>query len=161
MSMAQTLREYLEWEEVAYDVIAHPYTYTSLATARITRVPARQLAKCVVLGDGYGYLMAVVPANYSVDIDYVSHAMQRDFGLASEAELADLFYDCAPGSIPPLGEAYGFDSIVDRQLWNAKDIYFEGGDHEALLHIEGEIFRELMVEAALGDISLPCNNYTH
>lgn len=160
MSMAQTLQEYLEWEDVSYDVIAHPYTQTSLATARITQVPAQQLAKCVVLGDGYGYLMVVVPADRSVDIEYVSHALQRDFGLASEAELADLFYDCVPGSVPPLCVAYGFDSIIDRELWNAGDVYFEAGDHEALLHIEGDIFRLLMAEAALGDICLPAG-YSH
>ena len=160
MGMAQTLQEYLEWEEVNYDVIAHPCTYSSLETARITRVPARQLAKCVVLGDGFGYLMAIVPADCNVDIDYISHALQRDFGLASVDEIADLFFDCAPGSAPPLCEAYGFDSIVDRQLWNASDIYFEGGDHEALLHIDGEVFRQLMQDAALGDISQECG-YTH
>ena len=160
MSLAHTLQEYLEWEEVRYDVIAHPYTHSSLETARITHVPAQLLAKCVVLGDGYGYIMAIVPANCCVDIDYVSHALQRDFGLASEAELADLFYDCVPGSIPPLCEAYGFDSIVDRQIWNAADVYFEGGDHEALLHIEGSTFRELMSDAALGDIGLT-SSYTH
>ena len=160
MSLAHTLQEYLEWEEVNYDVIPHPYTQSSLETARITHVPAQLLAKCVVLGDGYGYIMAIVPADCSVDIDYVSHALLRDFALASESELIDLFYDCVPGSIPPLCEAYGFDSIVDRQIWNAADVYFEGGDHEALIHIEGMTFRELMSEAALGDIGL-ASAYTH
>ena len=155
MSLAQTLQEYLEWEEVPYDVIAHPCTYSSLATARISRVPAKKLAKCVVLGDGYGYLMAIVPADRNVDIDYISHALQRDFALASEAEVADLFYDCLPGSVPPICEAYGFDSIIDQQIWNARDVYFEGGDHEALIHIGGNTFRQLMSSAALGDISLP------
>ena len=160
MSMAQTLQEFLEWENVSYDVIDHPYTHTSLETARITKVPAQQLAKCVVLGDGYGYLMVIVPADRSVDIDYVSHALQRDFSLASEAELTDLFYDCVPGSVPPLGVAYGFDSLVDREIWNANDVYFEAGDHEALLHIEGDTFRLLMDEAALGDVSLAAA-YSH
>ena len=148
MSMAQTLQEYLEWEDVNYDVIAHPYTHTSLETARITQVPAQQLAKCVVLGDGYGYLMVIVPADRSVDIDYVSRALQRDFSLASEAELTDLFV------------AYGFDSIIDREIWNASNVYFEAGDHEALLHIEGDTFRLLMAEAALGDICL-VPGYSH
>ncbi|MFO7602527.1 MAG: YbaK/EbsC family protein [Gammaproteobacteria bacterium] len=160
MSMAQTLQEYLEWEEVPYDVITHPYTCSSLETARITRIPAQQLAKCVALGDGFGYLMAIVPADCNVDIDYVGHALRRNLSLASEAELSDLFYDCVPGSIPPLCEAYGFDSIVDRQLWNATDIYFTAGDHEALLHIDGKSFRQLMSAAALGDICLPLR-YTH
>jgi len=160
MSMAQTLQEYLEWEEVPYDIIAHPCTYSSLETARISRVPAEALAKCVVLGDGYGYLMAIVPADRSVDIDHISRALQRDFALASEAEIADLFFDCLPGSVPPLSEAYGFDSIIDRQIWNASDVYFEAGDHKALVHLEGTSFRQLMSDAALGDISL-VPGYTH
>lgn len=155
MSLAQTLQEYLEWEEVAYDVIDHPYTYSSLETARISQVPASKLAKCVVLGDGYGYLMAIVPASRNVDIDYISHALHRDFTLASEAEVADLFYDCLPGSVPPICEAYGFESIIDTQIWNAGDVYFEGGDHEALIHLPGTTFRQLMSAADIGDISLP------
>lgn len=160
MGMAQTLQEYLEWEEVNYDVISHPYTDSSLEAARITRIPVRQLAKCVVLGDGFGYLMAIVPADCEVDIDYISRALQRDFSPASQEEIADLFFDCEPGSAPPLCEAYGFESIIDRQLWIADDIYFEGGDHEALLHINGEVFRHLMSDAALGEISLEYG-YTH
>ncbi len=52
--------------------------------------------------------------------------------------------DCEVGAIPPLGQAYGIRTVVDRQLLDQDDIYFEGGDHRSVVHLKGGSFRRLM-----------------
>lgn len=68
------------------------------------------------LEDDKGYLMAVLPATHKVDLGVVRHQLKRELGLATESELADLFKDCEPGAIPPLGKAYGISKTQDTGL---------------------------------------------
>jgi Ala-tRNA(Pro) deacylase len=70
-----------------------------------------------------------------------------------EDELSGLFIDCEPGALPPLGEAYGVVAIVDQSLIGAQDVYFEGGDHCALVHVSGNDFLKLMGDAPRDRIS--------
>ena len=98
-------------------------------------------------------VMAVLPATHMVDLGAVRQQLGRDVGLATESELAGLFMDCEPGAIPPLGQAYGVEAIIDESLARAEDIYFEAGDHCALVHVSGKDFLKLMGNAPFGQIS--------
>jgi Ala-tRNA(Pro) deacylase len=59
----------------------------------------------------------------------------------------------ARGNAAPLGLAYGIDAILDERLADAPDIYFEAGDHQALVHMSGRDFLKLMANAPRGEIS--------
>ena len=151
MAIALTLQEFLDWEEVNYTVIKHPVTLSSLSTAEAAHIPAEHLAKTVVLVDEYGFVMVVLPADQHVDLHRLRKIYNRNFMLASEQEIEDLFYDCEQGAIPALGEAYGFEMLVDDVLLREnKDIYIEGGDHRALIRLDGQDFRHLMAHAEHG-----------
>jgi Ala-tRNA(Pro) deacylase len=76
--------------------------------------------------------------------------LQRDFRLASEDEIAHLFKDCEPGAVPPLGPAYGIETLLDEALANLDEVYFEAGDHEQLVHIRGEDFQGLLTGVRRG-----------
>ncbi len=147
MAIALTLQRYLAQKGIAYDTLHHKYTSTSINTASTAHVPAEKLAKPVILEDEDGYLMAVIPATRHVKIGKINHVLDRNMGLATESELEKLFSDCDLGAIPPIGEAYGIDSIVDESLTDFPDVYFEAGDHEDLIHLKGTSFRKLMKNA--------------
>ena len=144
MVMANTLLSYLAQNGVAYDTLHHRPTRTSMNSSVAARVPGDMLAKSVILEDDSGYLMAVIPANRHVKIGKLNHVLDRHMGLATESELARLFADCELGAIPPIGEAYGMDTIVDNSLIDCSDVYFESGDHEELIHLKGPAFRQLI-----------------
>ena len=40
----------------------------------------------------------------------------EDVDLASEREIDELFSDCVHGAVPPIGECYGLDMIVDDSI---------------------------------------------
>jgi Ala-tRNA(Pro) deacylase len=54
--------------------------------------------------------------------------------------------------VPALGEAYNVPMLVDESLLRLPDVYFEGGDHEDLVHVAGDDFRALMRHARHGMI---------
>ena len=153
MTIAASVQHYLGYEGVQYNVITHERTPDSNHTAQAAHIPADQLAKCVMLKDSEGYLMAVLPATRKVDLGAVHRQLNRKLGLATDRELADLFQDCEPGAMPPLGQAYGIEAILDESLIGSPDIYFEAGDHVALVHVTGKDFLRLMADAPRGEIS--------
>lgn len=153
MSISLTLLEYLEWEGVDYELLHHEPAYNSLHTAEAAHVPGDQLAKCVVLEDESGYLMAVIPATHELELDTLSTQLKRQLQFASEDEIEDLYEDCELGAIPPLPEAFGYDAVVDDCLTDYDDIYLEAGDHHELVHISGQDFQQLTAKAPHGYFS--------
>jgi Ala-tRNA(Pro) deacylase len=49
----------------------------------------------------------------------------------------------APGAIPPIGECYGLDAVVERSVCDQPDVYFEGGDHATLVPLSQSQFVQL------------------
>ena len=154
MSIAATVQTCLTQTGVQYEIIEHPHTSNSTHTAEAAHVPGARLAKSVVLEDGDKYLMAVVPATHSVDIGALYRRYGREVGLASEEQIAGLFADCEPGAVPPLGQVYGIETILDEAFVDAEDVYFEGGDHRALVHVIGSDFLKLMRDVPRARIGL-------
>ncbi len=153
MTIAARLRNYLDGERIGYDEIAHPRTETSSRTAQAAHIPGRLLAKSVVVHHELGYALAVVPSSHRVELDTLQEVLGKRLGLASEDEIAKLFDDCDRGAVPPIGAAYGLPVLIERDLVDAPDVYFEGGDHATLVHVAGEGFRKLMKEARAAQFS--------
>ncbi|HEB89290.1 MAG TPA: YbaK/EbsC family protein, partial [Deltaproteobacteria bacterium] len=59
----------------------------------------------------------------------------------------------ALGAVPPLGAAYGLPTVLDSSLENRSEVFFEAGDHETLVRMEGDEFRGLLASAAVADIA--------
>ena len=154
MSIAKTVKRYLDAREMSYEILQHPHTSTSTETADRAYIWNDQLAKSVVLEDAKGYLMVVIPAAYRVDITKLSRELDRSFELASEGELGEIFSDCEVGAVPPLGEAYGMPVVYDDHLRKLGSVYFEGGDHEDLVYMGGSEFISLFKNSPHGDYAV-------
>lgn len=153
MGMSLTMQEYLEDNHVAYDVVRHEETDSSTRTAQAAHVPGRRLAKGVVLKWSEGFMLAVVPASRHVDIEGVARIVGEAVTLASEEEASALFPDCERGAVPIFGVPYRLACVVDGELENRREIYFEGGDHRTLVHVPGREFSRLMYGVPHGRIS--------
>lgn len=144
MAMSPTLQKFLTDNAIAYEILPHKKTATSLNSATAAHVPGYKIAKSVILEDEDGYLMAVIPATEHVKIRELNQTLNRNMGLATEMELHHLFMDCDVGAIPPIGIAYGVETVVDDSLMQCNDVYFEAGDHAELIHVKGASFRKMM-----------------
>ena len=155
MAVAVTLQHYLDELGVEYEVVAHPYSDNGLSTAASAHIPADKLAKSIMLEDEGGYLMAVCPASRRIKLGELYREINRRMEFADETELADVFGDCVLGAVPPVGELYGIDVVVDLELFMQPDIYFEAGDHVDLIHVNAENFQKLMSNAEHASFTKP------
>lgn len=155
MAIARRLRWYLDTKGVAYDVMPHPHSSSSLETARQAHVPAECLAKAVLLEDERGYVMAIVPASRRIDLAHLNQQLHRELELAREHEISELFHDCAQGAMPALGTPYRVPTVYDDALEAAPEVYFEAGDHEDVVHLRGGDFLRLLEGSLHGRFTQP------
>jgi len=154
MSIAPSLRHFLDEARAEYDVVVHTPTQSALENARSCDVPAEQVAKAVLLDTANDeHLLAVIPSDRKVELGELRSTLGRKPRLADEAEIGKLFTDCEVGAIPPVG--YGVPTIVDDALEGQPDVYFEAGDHKSLVHMDGAEFTRMMRGARHGQISEP------
>lgn len=144
MAIAITLKNYLQRHHTDFEVTMHSRTGCSMETAATAHVPGDRLAKSVLLKDELGYVMAVLPSTCHVAVGALNRRMGRHFRLAEERELAMLFRDCEPGAVPAIGPAYDLKTVIDERITTARDVYFEAGDHEELIHMSMDQFITLM-----------------
>jgi len=153
MPMARKLQWYLDSHDVPYEIIHHARTMSAREAARSAHLPTGRVAKCVLLEDERGYMLAILPASCRVSLRAIEKLLDRELELASEAELADLFGDCELGAVPATGLPYNVPMLVDESLLRLPDLYFEGGGHEDLVHVTDRAFGMLAHDAAHGRIS--------
>jgi Ala-tRNA(Pro) deacylase len=144
MTIAKSVLNVLKGQGVDYSTVSHPRTFSSAETASAAHVDDDHIAKTVVVKDQRGYLLAVIPAGRWLDIQRLRDELARDLHVAPEDEADELFPDCQPGAFPPLGEAYGLETVLDEALTGLAKVYFEAGDHEQLIVVTGEQFHTLM-----------------
>ncbi len=153
MSIALTLQTYLDRKGAEYDLVEHWPTRSSMSTARACHVAARCLAKGVVLRRRDGYLLAILPASRHVQLRKLKAALGEELTLATDHELDQLIPDCTHGAVPPIGECYGLDIIIEDSVCEQPEVYFESGDHATLVHMSQAQFARLTREALHGNFS--------
>lgn len=156
MGMAMKLSDYLRSHAVHYEQVKHPHSASSLQSAHSTHVPPACVVKAVLLEDeDKQLLMAVLPASHKIDLQALRSDTGRMLRLASEAEVGGRFGDCELGAVPPIGPAYGMETVWDDSLSQQPEVYFEAGDHETLVHVKTGDFVRLLEGARHMSFSEP------
>lgn len=141
----QKLKKFLDDNDVRYVTISHSAAFTSLEIAASAHVKGQQLAKTVIVTLDGKMAMAVLPANYAVDLDLLQlEAGAGDAELASEEEFAPLFPGCEPGAMPPFGNLYGMKVYVEQSLASNESIVFNAGTHRELVKMDYKDFERLV-----------------
>jgi len=158
MSLSPSVENHLKSRNIAFEIIAHPRSSTSIQAARSARVTPDHFAKAVVVKDRGGYRMCVLPASHSLVMKWLDRDYHGHYHLVAEDDLGQLFPDCEIGAVPPFGQVYGMPMVWDNSLRHASDVYFEAGDHCHLVHIGHSDFMDLMQAGDYATIS--CSSET-
>ena len=155
MAIASKLKNYLQQHEVEYKVVTHPHSEYSMETAEMAHVHGDALAKGVLVKDGNGYLLVVLPADYHIELETLHKLLRKEVAMVDEATLEEVFSDCELGAVPPIGMAYGVKTMWDPKssLGKQDEVFFEAGDHQSLVQMSGVQFHELMAPAERGEFS--------
>ena len=153
MTLSPNLQEFLTNQQISYDLVEHEETPSASRTAEACHISGDCLAEGVLLRSAAGYVLAVLPASHAILLVDLQEQFGRDLELAEEAEVGKQFNDCKRGAVPPIGDCYGLDMIIDESLTAQPDIYFEAGDHTTLVHMSKNEFAKLISRARHGRFS--------
>ena len=141
---SKSLIEYLDGHTVPYVVISHSPAYTAQDIAALAHIPGQELAKTVIVKLDGKLAMAVLPANFQVDLMSLRReAKTRTAGVASEDDFKDRFPECETGAMPPFGNLFGLAVFADKNLEKDTEIVFNAGNHRELIRMAWMDFKRL------------------
>jgi Ala-tRNA(Pro) deacylase len=142
--IASRLENFLIGQNAVFQHTVHKAAPTALTVARQDHVPAREMAKAVIVNADGAYIMAVLPANRTVDFARLRTALRaNECRIASEWEMIQLFPDVELGAMPPLGVLYDLPVYVDETLAREPEIAFNAGTHTDTVHMSFSEFDRL------------------
>jgi Ala-tRNA(Pro) deacylase len=145
MALLERLRVFLTENHAEYTHTVHPLAFTAREVASAEHLPAREVAKVVVLFGDEGYHMAVVPAARLVDFQEVRLSLGLTHArLATEQELNHIFPDCELGAMPPFGNLYNIPVYLDSLVAAEPVLAFNAGTHRDVVHMQTGDFRRLV-----------------
>ncbi len=139
-----SLTEYLDTHNILYTVITHSPAYTAQGIAGLTHISGKEIAKTVMVKLDGKLVMAVLPANFHVDLAALKRALKaKTVELASEDDFKFRFSDCETGAMPPFGNLFGLPVFAEENLSRDKEIAFNAGTHRELIRMAWDDFKRL------------------
>jgi Ala-tRNA(Pro) deacylase len=144
MPVLPRLLQFLEQNNISFEHHVHPVAYTARDVASAEHVSEHRVAKTVVFSSNEGYGIAVLPADYVVDMQELRAALGfARVRLATEKELAELFPDCELGAMPPFGALYDMPTFLESGLAGENRVAFNAGTHRDAVYLSMEDFKRL------------------
>jgi Ala-tRNA(Pro) deacylase len=154
MTILKKLKDYLEKNQVRYEVGYHERVYTSQEIAAAMHVPGKELTKVIMVKADGKMVMLVLPASYRVETKKLKKVFQcKRLGIAKEKDFEELFSDCEVGAMPPFGNLYHLEVWVDQVITEDEFIVFQAGSHVETLKIKYSDYVRL-VNPKVGDFSV-------
>lgn len=156
LSCKDRLEAYLNEHGVFYQAQQHRKAFTAREIAASESLPAKLVAKVVMVFADNRKVMLVVPASYRVSLAQAAAVIgAHEIRLAHEDEFARDFPDCQVGAEPPLGNLYGLPVYVDQSLADDQVIVFPAGTYVDTISIPYEDFVRL-VKPTVAQFAYPC-----
>jgi len=141
----QKLKDFLDTNNVKYVILSHSKAYTAHEIAASAHIPAKELAKIVMVKVDGKMVMTVLPSSHRIDLVQLKDALKaKTVELATENEFKDMFPGCSLGAMPPFGNLYGVDVLVAQRLTEDKEIAFNAGTHTELIKLAYKDFEKLV-----------------
>ncbi|MEK6677515.1 MAG: YbaK/EbsC family protein [Planctomycetota bacterium] len=132
----------------------HPSAYTSQGLAALEHVSGYHVAKPVIVKGRKEFAMCVVSACDRVDLSRIAELLHEpQVRLATETEMANLFWDCELGAEPPVGSIWGLKTILDEPLHGDEYLVMQSGRHTDSVRLRREDY-ERLCDPVVATISL-------
>jgi Ala-tRNA(Pro) deacylase len=142
---ASRLKEFLDSKGVKYITIPHRPAYTAMEVAESAHVPGQEMAKTVIVDVDGRLAMAVLPATRHVSAERLGRSVgAQHVGIAKEGEFRFDFPDCEVGAMPPFGNLFNMEVLVDPKLAEDEEIAFNAGTHSEVLRMAYRDFERLV-----------------
>jgi prolyl-tRNA editing enzyme YbaK/EbsC (Cys-tRNA(Pro) deacylase) len=133
-----------------FETFEHEPVRTSEEAALVRHGYAlEQGAKAIIMKVDYGdeskFMMLVFPAHLRFDNGKVKAVLKsRSVRFATPDEIAEITDGVEPGGVPPFGNLFDLEVIVDPQLLELDTIVFNAGDRRFSVAMKSADYRQLV-----------------
>ncbi|HJV47879.1 MAG TPA: YbaK/EbsC family protein [Geothrix sp.] len=143
--LAPRLKEFLDANGVKYLTIPHRQAYTAMEVAETAHVRGQDMAKTVIVDLDGRLAMAVLPATKHVSVSRLEKSTgAQHVEIAHEGEFRFDFPDCEVGAMPPFGNLFNMEVLVDPDLAQDEEIVFNAGTHAEVVRMAYKDFDRLV-----------------
>lgn len=158
MGRSEKLFRYLRHSRMPYELIKQPHTNSLQQAARCAGIDESSVARGVLLSDGRDYVQVVLPLNQVIDFRSLEKVTDRKLEPVANELYQKIFEGCEAGTNPPLGPAFGLQTIADRSLLVNSDVYFEPGCHDLLVKMTVADFQSMLGNVVWSEVSGSAND---
>lgn len=134
-----------------FETFEHEPVRTSEEAARVrTGYTLRQGAKAIIIRAKNSekdkiFVMLVFPADLKFDSEKVKKILNtKDIRFATEQEVSSITGGVEVGGIPPFGNLFGLEVVVDEKLFENEKIIFNAGDRRFSMAMRSEDYQKLV-----------------
>jgi prolyl-tRNA editing enzyme YbaK/EbsC (Cys-tRNA(Pro) deacylase) len=129
-AVTERLRTWLAAAAIPVRVLEHAPVRTSAEAAQVRGTRLEAGAKALVVRADDRPLHLVLPADRRVDSARLRRLLGvRRLRFATPEELLALT-GCVPGAVPPFGNLFGLEVLVDEELTRCEEVAFNAGSRE-------------------------------
>jgi HD-like signal output (HDOD) protein/prolyl-tRNA editing enzyme YbaK/EbsC (Cys-tRNA(Pro) deacylase) len=151
MSTSNTVHRFLEAQDIPFNLVPISASSNGALQSGDKEISFDAIARAIILKDMRGMLMAVLPSSCQLNLGVLNRQLHRRLQPAKTADYRGVFADCQPKLLPALGEAYGFETIIDDSLLDQDYVYLFTGNPGELVRISGQDFQLLHSNAWYGN----------
>lgn len=147
-SVVGKILEFLNEKNCIFQTFEHGVVRTSEDAARARpEYSLKQGAKAMIVKVKMSlankrFVMLVLPGNLKFDNKKVKAILgAKDIQFATEAEVGAVTGGVLPGGVPPFGNLFGIDVIVDPKLFENEIIIFNAGDRRFSVSMKSSDYR--------------------
>ncbi len=136
---------FLKKNNIPFEVIEHPPAYSAHEVAVASHVPDKDLAKTLIVQADDKNCMVVIPGDRRLDLHLLKDVIKaKHVNLSHEEDLKSLFPDCELGAMPPFGNLYALQVIVDNALLEDDKIVFNACSHTKAIKIKMQDYLQIV-----------------
>lgn len=146
-----TITELLEKEGFWFETFEHEPVRTSEEAAKIRDgYSLHQGAKAIIVrikitNSDKKFVMLVVPGDLRFNNDKVKQIFNaKDIRFATEEEVTNITNGVQPGGVPPFGNLFGIEVIIDPLLLENEKIIFNAGDRRFSIGMKSTDYKFLV-----------------
>lgn len=144
MDAYRSITDFLDRSDVPYTAMEHEPVRTSEQAAEVRGTPLERGAKALVLECGDGLVLAVLSASLKVDYKALKAALGEKRVQMAPPERVLAATGCEPGGVPPFGNLFGLEVVVDPSILQQEWIDFNAGDRSRSVEMRSEDYARLV-----------------
>ncbi|WP_342631985.1 HDOD domain-containing protein [Marinobacter alkaliphilus] len=152
MALSERLSHYLARKGISYQQIEIAPVSNLDAAVLASGKPQHDFIQPTLLIDINGVVMAVHRFDSTLDMDTLHQFTGRRLQPLTARQTARLFGDCEPGFVPPVGNAWDLQVLIDEDLTTADQVVFSAGTNDTLVVMDGRSFRLALAGAREGHL---------